>query len=512
MLSIAIPSKTEKFLQRTILDVLEKATGEIEILPILDGYDPPKKEIVKDPRVRYIRLPAVSFSQKRQGINRAVSEAKGEYVMSLDAHCMMAKGFDVQLAKDHKPNWVQIPRRNRLDAEKWALQPQVDTRPPIDYEYIMFPPLINDHAIHGFKWDARTLANWDKQIDDTIQFQGSCWFMTKKWFHKMGFMQVEGYTGWGQEAEEISLTTWKNGGRVVTNKNTWYAHLHKGPVHGRMYHLSRDENRRSYAYSYNKWLSENRDFFISLIEKFPLMPGWSADWKRKLWPELGATIISNTVKITGQKMTKPDATILYITSNTEEVKFENRVKKELVKNSSGLPIISISRKPTKLGKNICVGKVPVCQSSFIRMILKGLEAAKTDFVILAKDDFVYPPEYFSFTPPTKDRVYRYENIWVLGDKFWQKGFTEWAQMCDRKYWIARIKEVLNGRRGWNEIEVAPVFEPGVQGAWTADNPAINFRSTTGLRRFPTVLRHVRPKRGLPFWGSSQELKEKMELA
>ncbi len=530
MLSIAIPSKTEKFLQRTILDVLEKATGEIEVLPILDGYNPPEEEIVKDPRVRYIRLPSVNFSQKRQGINHAVSEAKGEYVMSLDAHCMMAKGFDKQLIKDHQPNWVQIPRRNRLDAEKWSLQPQIDNRPPIDYEYIMFPPLLCDHAIHGFKWDARTLSRSKNLVDDTIQFQGSCWFMTKKWFHKMGFMQVEGYTGWGQEAEEISFTTWKNGGRVVTNKNTWYAHLHKGPVHGRMYHLSREENRRSYAYSYNLWLVENRDFFISLIEKFPLMPGWPANWKQKLWPttviacqsasggrneatrQSNFDIISNTVKITGQKTSKPDATILYITSNIEETKFENRVKKELVKNSGDLPIISVSRKPIRLGDNICVGEVPVCQSSFVRMILKGLEAAKTEFVILAKDDFAYPPEYFSFTPPTKDRVYRYENIWVLGDKFWQKGFTEWAQMCDRKYWISQIKEVLKGHRGWNEIEIGPIFEPGIQGAWTSDNAALNFKSTSGLRRFPTVLRHVRPKRGLPFWGLAQELKRKMELA
>lgn len=510
MLSIAIPSKNEKFLKKTILDVLEKATGEIEVFPVLDGYEPPADEIVHDPRVKYIRLPAQPYSQKRQGVNLVVSQAKGEYVMSLDAHCMMAKGFDTQLAKDHKPNWVQIPRRHRLDAEHWSLQPQSDSRPPIDYEYIMWPLQFNPVAIHGFKWDARTYARWKIPIDDTIQFQGSCWFMTKKWFKKMGFMQVEGYTGWGQEAEEISLTTWKNGGRVVTNKNTWYAHLHKGPVHGRMYHLSRDENRRSYAYSYNKWLVENRDFFISLIEKFPPMPGWPSDWKQKLWPEMRNTIISNTVNITDQKTTKPDATVVYITTNTEEIKFENRVKKELVKNSGGLPIISVSQKPIKLGDNICVGNVPICQSSFIRMILRGLEAAKTKFVIIAKDDFAYPPEYFSFTPPTSDRVYRYENIWVLGDKFWQKGFTEWAQMCDRKYWIARIKEALAGRRGWNEIEVPPVFEPGIQGAWTSENPVINFRSTSGLRRFPSVRRNVRPTRGLPFWGSAQEFKKRME--
>ncbi|KKT37764.1 MAG: hypothetical protein UW26_C0025G0003 [Candidatus Collierbacteria bacterium GW2011_GWF1_44_12] len=527
MLTIVIPSKNEVFLRKTILDVLKKATGEIEVLPVLDGYEPPKTELVTDPRVRYIRLPAQPYSQKRHGINLAISQAKGNYVMSLDAHCMMAKGFDEQLAKDHQPKWVQIPRRNRLDAIKWSLQPQSDSRPPIDYEYIMFPPLVKDHALHGFKWDERTLKNWDIPIDDTIQFQGSCWFMTKRWFKKMGFMQVEGYTGWGQEAEEISMTTWKNGGRVVTNKNTWYAHLHKGPVHGRMYHLSREENRRSYAYSYNKWLVENKDFFISIIEKFAPLPGWPKDWERRLWPKdaatsttsvtttlpSGTTIISNTLKKTDMPKTanKSNTTVIYISSNTEKPEFEQNVRKLLRENCGDIPIISVSRKPIKFGKNISVGNVPVCESTNLRQLLRGLEAAKTEYAIIAKDDFAYPPEYFALTPPSNDHLYRYENIWALGDKFWQKGYSEYAQMGNRKYWIGLIKNALKGHRGWNEIAVPILFDPSEPLSWTSDNAVINFKSTSGLRKFPTVRRNFLPKRALPFWGHALELKMKMGL-
>ena len=107
--------------------------------------------------------------------------------------------------------------------------------------------------------------------------------MTKDWYEKMGFMQVEGYTGWGQEAEELSLTTWKNGGEVKTNKNTWYAHLHKGRKYGRMYWMSREECRRSYRYAFNKWLIEEQDFFISLIEKFAPLPSWPKNWKERIW-------------------------------------------------------------------------------------------------------------------------------------------------------------------------------------------------------------------------------------
>ena len=283
MLSIIIPSKTELFLKKTILDVLEKSTGSVEVIPVVDGYWPPKEEIVSDPRVNYLHLEPSQKAQKRHGINKAVEMCHGDFVMSLDAHCMMAKGFDEQLIKDHEPNWVQVPRRMRLDAENWSLQPQSDNRPPIDYEYIMWPLQFTPPAIHGFKWDTRTLERMNIPIDDTIQFQGSCWFMTKEWFQRRGFMQVEGYTGWGQEAEEITMETYKNGGFVKTNKNTWYAHLHKGEKYGRMYWMSRQENRDSYAYAWDKWTNQNKDFFISLVEKYGPFPGWPKNWKEQLW-------------------------------------------------------------------------------------------------------------------------------------------------------------------------------------------------------------------------------------
>ena len=297
MLSIAIPSRNEKFLRQTILDVLANATGEVEIFPVLDGYEPPAEEIVQDPRVHYLRIPLGDGKcHKRHGINQMVSICRGEYVMSLDAHCMVARGFDEQLAKDHEPNWVQIPRRHRLDAENWKIQIQPDNRPPIDYEYILFPlqserlpggprepKKENYPAIHDFKWDARSLARKDVLIDETMTFQGSCWFMAKEWFGKLGLMQIEGYTGWGQEAEEIGLKTWRAGGKVMTNKNTWYAHLHKGPKYGRMYHLPNESTDGSNKYSYNYWVNENKDFFIKFVEKFWPVPNWPENWKELLY-------------------------------------------------------------------------------------------------------------------------------------------------------------------------------------------------------------------------------------
>lgn len=285
-LSIVIPSRSEIFLEKTTRDVLKNATEDIELFVVLDGYELPANEVVDDPRVTYVKMPKVHYTQKRQGVNTAIGMSTGKYVMSLDAHCMVAPGFDAILKKDMQEDWVMVPRRHRLDAEKWCLQTQVDKRPPIDYEYLMYPGKFTPKAFHGFKWDERTLARQDIMIDDIITMQGSIWIMTRNHFDKHGFMQVEGYTGWGQEAEEISFTTWLTGGRVAINKNTWYAHLHKGPKYGRMYYMSRDENRKSYKYAYDFWMNnrlKNRVHdFDWLIEKFWPLPGWPDNWKEEL--------------------------------------------------------------------------------------------------------------------------------------------------------------------------------------------------------------------------------------
>jgi GT2 family glycosyltransferase len=146
----------------------------------------------------------------------------------------------------------------------------------------MFAPLARGEGLHGYKWDSRTIERANIMIDDTIEFQGSCVFMTKEWFDKCGFMDLK-YSGWGSEAEEVGLTTWKNGGRVVTNKNTYYAHLHKGKKYGRMYHLNQSERQKSWDYARNLWLNENKEFFISLIERFMPMPSWPENWEERIW-------------------------------------------------------------------------------------------------------------------------------------------------------------------------------------------------------------------------------------
>lgn len=94
-----------------------------------------------------------------------------------------------------------------------------------------------------------------------------------------------GYGGFTQEPTEIGMKTWLGGGNIVVNKKTWYAHLHKGKKHGRMYPQDRKEVIAGHEYSArywmnNKWEGRVHDF-AWFVEKFSPMPTWDTDWQEK---------------------------------------------------------------------------------------------------------------------------------------------------------------------------------------------------------------------------------------
>ena len=194
MISIIIAAKKEQYLDKTVEDLRNKARGEIEII------------VVKD-------------KPMRTAINEGVARATGKYILKTDAHCMFDEGFDVKLIAVHQPNWVQIPRRKRLDAEKWEVI-QTDV-PDVDYMLIS--------KGRGYKDNVKNAdpVLKEKLIDDVQIGQGSCWFMTKEYFNHLKLLDDINFGGMGSEALEICLKCRADGGRVIVNKTTWYAHWHK---------------------------------------------------------------------------------------------------------------------------------------------------------------------------------------------------------------------------------------------------------------------------------------------
>ncbi len=275
MLSIIIPSRNEEFLEKTIQDVLTKAQGEIEVITILDGYWP-EKPLTEDSRLKIIHRGS-PFGM-RAAVNAGVAIAKGDYIMKCDAHCMFDKGFDDVLTKDCDKNWVVVPRRYALDPENWKILD--NPKYPIDYMYL-------SADLHGEVWNEKNKdPNLQKvPIDDLMASQGSCWFMSKAYFEFLDLEDEENYGKFWNEMQEISFKCWLSGGRMIVNKNTWYAHWHK--TKGRGYSLSGNEQEKA-LFFVKRWLNNTAWHkqtlpFTWLIEKFWPVPTWNED--KNKWTE-----------------------------------------------------------------------------------------------------------------------------------------------------------------------------------------------------------------------------------
>jgi glycosyltransferase involved in cell wall biosynthesis len=236
--SVIIPSRNEQFLDRTIQDIQEKFKGDFEIIVTLDGG---WAEPIKGVQYIYNK----EAKGMRTAINQAVAKAKGKYIMKLDAHCMVDEGIDEKLKADHQDNWVCVPRRKRYNPYKWELT-DLDV-PDIDY---MFVSRFKGHKDNEKN---RNPELKKKLIDDIEVFQGSCYFMTKDLFNKLGLLDDINFGKMGSEALEIALKCRHSGGRVVVNKKTWYAHARLGA------HYSGGSEEREKSREYVKILAKSYD-------------------------------------------------------------------------------------------------------------------------------------------------------------------------------------------------------------------------------------------------------------
>lgn len=275
--SVLIPSRCEQFLPQTVADVLAKARGEIEVVVTLEGYwpDPPLPD---DPRLRLVHF-GVPHGM-RAAINAAADVATGDYFCKLDAHCLVGEGFDEILKRDYaEENWVMVPRRFSLDPIAWCVKKD---RACIDYHYLSYffaDP--NNFGLHGRAWDQRKAERRAFPIDDEMSSQGSCWFMSRRHWNWLGGLSTDGYGDFIQEFQEVGCKTWLGGGAVKVNKNTFYAHLHKGSTFGRGYKVSKSSWDRGLKYSAdlwvnNRWPGRIHDFSW-LVERFWPVPTWPED-------------------------------------------------------------------------------------------------------------------------------------------------------------------------------------------------------------------------------------------
>jgi glycosyltransferase involved in cell wall biosynthesis len=322
-LSVLIPSRNEEFLELTIKSILAASECDTEVIAILDGYWP-SPAIADDPRVVFIHH--TDPIGQRAAVNEAARLSSAEYVMKLDGHCSVDKGFDRKLITPYTDGRLgadvtTIPRMYNLHAfdhvcrrcgNRYYQGPMPDACGP---QYDKKGRRTDTNARHCGSRDFERQIIWQPRkgtitdfarFDDTMQFQywqryktraeaqgdiadvmssvGACFFMRRE-----RFLEIEGldeaHGSWGQFGTEISCKSWLSGGRQVVNKTTWFAHMFRTqPGWTWPYQITQGEIDRAREYSRDLWLFDKWPQSVRplswLIDRFAPVPSWHDELKK----------------------------------------------------------------------------------------------------------------------------------------------------------------------------------------------------------------------------------------
>ena len=560
MLSVAIPGLNEEFMQDTVTNVLENSGPRTEIIAVLDGYWPPKGLKSHD-RLRVIHNE--NPLGQRQATNQAARLSEAKFIMKLDAHCTVSKGFDEELMRSCKYDWTMIPRMYTLDAFHWKCE-------KCEREYQQGPVMTKcencggenitrkmvfdkkDHKRTDYMWindelrmkyfdrpglapygDPRTLKDrcshkykeWAKgDITDVMTCIGAGWFMHRDRYWELGGMDEE-HGSWGQMAVELSMKAWLSGGRMVVNKKCWFAHLsrtQKGfgfPYAHKKGAIEKAREHSKEIWMGNKWPKAIHTYDW-LIKKFSPLPGWKKEQEGsfEIEPPMSHDLQTSPSIVRISKMTKG---IVYYTDNTCDETIMNAVMSQLNKCKNGHRIVSVSQKTMSFGDNIIIDEERSKLTMF-KQILIGLEDLTTDVAFLVEHDVLYHPSHFEFEPPKDDIYYFNKNVWKVDSKsgkclYYITGKT--SQLCaNREFLIEHYKKKIDAveKIGWNN-KIG--YEPGNRGVarggiddfgrkyFSSEYPNIDIRHSNNLSssRFKKEQFRNEPKEwkesdSVPFWG------------
>jgi glycosyltransferase involved in cell wall biosynthesis len=251
--SVIIPSYKDKFLHNTVADILNNFTSNFEIIPVIDGYK------LKHPLIEHSRVKPLVLRENvgmRNAINAGVQVSTGKYLIRSDEHCMFAPGFDSDMISRIQPDWIMTAVRYALDPIKWEV---IKDNPPVIYEKLGFKVVDGKKLkFAGVAWRSRDRKRRHIDVDESMAMQGSCWTMHRSWWDKViQNLQTEGYGPHYQDSVEMLFKTWRAGGKLMINKNTWYAH--KGRMFGRTHRYPGDRARVEWKYVMDKWGKDYRE-------------------------------------------------------------------------------------------------------------------------------------------------------------------------------------------------------------------------------------------------------------
>jgi glycosyltransferase involved in cell wall biosynthesis len=270
-LSVIIPARNEMFLNYTVNNVLENSDEGTEVIAILDG-EWPEVPLPQHDRLKVIFFPK-SIGQ-RAAINQGVRISRAKYIMKLDAHCKVEKGFDAVLirsAQELGREVTQIPRQYNLHAFDWVCPDghrryQGPSGPCKDCgketkrdikmnirDNRLTTRWRFDKNLHFQYWGTRDKGPYI----ETMSLLGACWFLDREWYWELGGSD-EAHGSWGQQGTEIACKTWLSGGRLITNMQTWFSHMFRtqGGDFSFPYQMRGSDQEKAKQYSRDLWLND----------------------------------------------------------------------------------------------------------------------------------------------------------------------------------------------------------------------------------------------------------------
>lgn len=492
-LSVLIPARNEMFLAKTVETILANIRGNTEIIVFLDGnWTNPPIQVDDDPRVTIVYSP-VSIGQ-RAGTNQACRLSQAKYVMKIDAHSSVDEGFDVKMIEAMQQagdDVTMVPMMYNLHAFDWVCAGDSEGKrcahriyqgptpekcecgSKMEREMIWMPRLHKksmyyrfDKTLHFQYW-----GNYGKRpeasgnLAEIMSIQGSCFMLTREKYWELDICD-EKHGSWGQQGVEVACKTWFSGGRVLVNKNTWYAHMFRtqGGDFGFPYPLSgsdidKSRNYSRFLFEEGNWSGkkDGRDL-TWLLDKFYPVPGWHDSIDKAS----GAT---DTTK----GSSKPSKGVIYYSHMEGDETILAACRKQLLKGMKEKHIVSATSEPLQFGReNIYFPRIR--EAGFLDMfekILLALEAQTADIIFFAEHDVLYHPSHFDFIPPEKDVYYYNTNVWRIrysdGLALWVNDLKQLSGMVVYretaiKHYKERIKKIYESgfTRGMG-------FEPGTHG-------------------------------------------------